>query len=200
MPPRRQHQTVSHHFMKTRKTIKYIVTILTIWFVIHISFIVSDGLNKNYKKSDLAVILGSKVNTDGTLSKRLEKRLECGLELFRQRLVKKIIVSGGLGYEGYYEGDKMKEYLIKNGVPDSIIIVDNKGNNTIATVENTLKLKDSLKFESVIVVSQYFHITRAKMLFKRRNFKNVSGASPRYFERRDIPSTIREFVAFYAQL
>ncbi|WP_394776006.1 ElyC/SanA/YdcF family protein [Flavobacterium sp.] len=64
------------------------------------------------KKADIAVILGNKVNDDGTLSERLEKRLECGLKLYRDNRIKKILVSGGLGSEGYYEGDKMKEYLI----------------------------------------------------------------------------------------
>uniref|UniRef100_UPI00404AB807 YdcF family protein n=1 Tax=Flavobacterium sp. TaxID=239 RepID=UPI00404AB807 len=93
----------------------------------------------------------------------------------------------------------MKAYLIKNNVPDSLIIVDNYGDNTLATVENTIKLKDSLKFESLIVVSQYFHVTRTKMLFKKHGFQNVSSASPKYFEFRDFYSIFREFVAFYVQ-
>jgi len=113
--------------------------------------------------------------------------------------VKKILVSGGLGKEGYYEGDKMKDYLTKNGVPDSVIIVDNLGNNTIATVDNTLGLKDSLNFRSLIVVSQYFHLTRTKMLFKKRHFENVSSVSPKYFEFRDIYSLLREFGAYYTE-
>jgi uncharacterized SAM-binding protein YcdF (DUF218 family) len=71
------------------------------------------------------------------------------------------------------------------------------GVNTLATVENTIKLKDSLNFESVIVVSQYFHLTRTKMLFRKNNFRNVSSVSPKYFEVRDIYSLLREFVAYY---
>ncbi|MEI2422628.1 YdcF family protein, partial [Arthrospira platensis SPKY2] len=111
--------------------------------------------------------------------------------------VKKILVSGGLGKEGFYEGDKMKEYLTKHNVPDSVIIVDNFGVNTKATVQNTLKLKDSLNFESIIVVSQYFHLTRTKMLFRKYNFNSVSSISPKYFEVRDAYSLIREFAAYY---
>jgi len=124
--------------MKTRKLTKRIILILILWIVGHITYTVADGLTNNNDKADLAVILGNKVNEDGTLSKRLEKRMECGLNLYRKRKVQRILVSGGLGIEGFYEGDKMKDYLIQNGVPDSAIILDNKGNNTIATVENTL--------------------------------------------------------------
>lgn len=176
---------------------KLTFTILLIWFFGHIVYITIDGLTKNEKNADIAVILGNKVNEDGTLSERLEKRLECGLNLYRNGQVKLLIVSGGLGKEGFYEGDKMKEYLVKNNVPDSLVIVDNFGNNTLATVVNTIRLKDSLNFESLIVVSQYFHLTRTKMLFRKQGIENVSSASPKYFELRDFYSLFREFVAYY---
>lgn len=180
--------------------IKSLLALLLIWFVGHIFYIVIDGSTDTLKNADIAVIPGNKVNPDGTLSERLEKRLECGLKLYQNNRIKKIIVSGGLGAEGYYEGDKMREYLIANKVPDSSIVVDNLGINTRATVDNTLKLKDSLHFESVIVVSQYFHVTRTKMLFKKRGFLNVTSASPEYFEFRDLYSIVREFTGYYMQL
>lgn len=91
----------------------------------------------------------------------------------------------------------MKDYLVENGVPETNIIVDNKGINTEATVESTLKLQDSLRFKSIIVVSQYFHLTRTKKLFHDRDFQNVSSVSPDYFEVRDFYSLFREFFAFY---
>ena len=129
-----------------KRIYKLVLTVLLIWFFGHIIYISIDGLSKNENKADIAVILGNKVNEDGTLSERLQKRLECGLRLYKNKQVKKIIVSGGLGKEGFYEGDKMKGYLIKNNVPDSVIIIDNYGDNTLATVKNTLRLKDSLSF------------------------------------------------------
>jgi len=186
--------------MRNRKQIvKIIIASLVLWLLGHLIYTSIDGLTDRKKKADLAVILGNKVNEDGTLSERLEKRLACGLKLYRDRRVKELLVSGGLGKEGFYEGDKMKDYLISNGVPDSVIIVDNLGNNTIATVDNTLKLKDSLNLQSIIVVSQYFHLTRTKMLFRKRHFDNVSSVSPQYFEFRDIYSLLREFVAYYTE-
>lgn len=182
------------------KRTKLVVLFFFTWFTIHTCYTIYDGLN-NYKKSaDIAVILGNKVNRDGTLSTRLQKRLDCGILLFKQSRIKAILVSGGLGYEGFYEGDKMKDYLVINGIPEESILVDNNGNNTISTVENTLKLRDKLKFKSIMVVSQYFHITRTKMLFRRRNFTQVTSQAPRYFELRDVHSLIREFIAFYVQL
>ncbi|NML56448.1 YdcF family protein [Chryseobacterium sp. RJ-7-14] len=181
------------------KVIKILVFTVAVWFVGHTVFIISDGLSDSRKNADLAVILGNKVNEDGTLSKRLEMRLKTGVQLFKTGRVKQILVSGGLGKEGFYEGDKMKEFLIIQGIPDSLIIVDNLGNNTRATVENTLALRKQIRFKSVIVVSQYFHVSRTKKLFRDQGFENVSSVSPDYFEWRDMYALIREFPAYYTQ-
>lgn len=185
--------------MTLPKKIAIILIVPALWFIGHVIYTINDGLTDSGNSADIGVVLGNKVNTDGTLSKRLEKRVECGLELYQKGRVKMLFVSGGLGSEGFKEGDKMKEYLISKGVPPSKIIVDNEGNNTIASVENTLKLKESLNYKNVMVISQYYHVTRAKMLFKKRGFSNVYSASPRYFEIRDIHALIREFVAYYVQ-
>ncbi len=93
----------------------------------------------------------------------------------------------------------MKSFLVSKDIPDSLIIVDNFGNNTRATVENTLQLRPKLTFSSIMVVSQYFHVTRTKKIFKDRGFKQVNSVSPDYFEWRDLYSLLREFPAYYIQ-
>jgi vancomycin permeability regulator SanA len=56
------------------------------------------------------VILGNKVNEDGTLSTRLEKRLETGIALYQQHRIQKILVREVWERKGFYEGDKMKDF------------------------------------------------------------------------------------------
>ena len=58
---------------------------------------------------------------------------------------------------------------------------------------------DSLNFKSAITVSQYFHQTRTKKLFRNKGFDNIESASPNYFEIRDFYSIFREFVAYYKE-
>ncbi len=181
-----------------RKRLKKIVLFCFLWFLIHTSIISYDGLNNNLTQADVAIVLGNKVNEDGSISVRLEKRLECGLDLFKNGKVKKLIVSGGKGKEGHFEADKMKEYYMKNGISDSLILVDNGGYNTRATVRNTSQFLT--KESKIIVVSQYYHVSRTKMLYKKAGFKSVQGLSPMYFELHDFYSILREFVAFYTQL
>ncbi|WP_202948027.1 hypothetical protein [Chryseobacterium populi] len=51
-------------------------------------YIIIDGVADSGQKADLAVILGSKVNENGTLSERLQKRLETGIDLYKNRRIK----------------------------------------------------------------------------------------------------------------
>ncbi|MFD2783909.1 YdcF family protein [Hymenobacter rubripertinctus] len=186
--------------MNRRKRAKYVLTGLVLWLLVHTLVVVAEGLQSPSAAADVAVVLGNKVNEDGTLSERLVQRLRCGLGLYRSGQVKQLIVSGGLGKEGFYEGEKMKQYLVEQGVPAADILVDNQGNSTRQTVVNVLSLRDSLHFSSLIVVSQYYHLTRTKMLFRQAGFRFVSSASPWYFEWRDLYSLAREFVAYYQHL
>lgn len=185
--------------MKLKRILKYLIILFITWFLIHSIYITYDGLKENTNNADVALILATTVHENGNLSERLKKRVDCGMDLYKSGRVKKIIVSGGFGKEGHFEGDKMKEYLVKNAVPGSAIIIDNKGNNTRASVANVLELRKTIPFKNIIVVFQFFHVTRTKMLFHKNGFNAVSSASPNYFEFRDIYSIIREFPAYYLQ-
>lgn len=180
------------------KVIKWFLYFIAVWFVIHAICITIDGLNDDNIKAEYAVVLGNTVNPDGTLSERLRSRVDAGLELYRKAKVKKIIVSGGLGKEGRYEGTAMKEYMVQNGVSESNIIVDDYGNTTRLTALNVGVMID--KNSSVIVVTQYHHISRCKLAFHKAGFKNVYGVHGIYFEWRDIYSIAREFFGYYKYL
>lgn len=180
-----------------KKKLYYFIAIVILWPLCHMGYIIWDGFQQPTVRADIAVILGTTVHEDGTLSARLEQRMKCGLRLYKKGLVDRILVSGGLGKEGHEEAEKMKEFLLKHQVPESNILVDNCGNNTWATVNNTLDLQATVGFKRVIVVSQYFHITRTKMMFKKLGFYEVQSASPPYFEGRDFYGCFREFIAFY---
>lgn len=182
-----------------KKVFKIVFSILVFWFSAHSVYIIFDGLKDNNTKADVAIVLGNKINEDGTLSARLKARLDKSIEIYKNGRVKKIIVSGGFGKEGFWEANEMKKYLIKNQIPNQNIITDNFGDDTEKTVKNSIKIMDSLHYKSAITVSQYFHQTRTKMLFRKQVFQNIESASPHYFEWRDFYSIFREFFAFYKE-
>ena len=180
------------------KKIRFIISIIVLWFIIHQIVIITDGLTSKPNKSEYAVILGNKVNSDGTLSDRLKSRVLKGLDLYNDSLVKKILVSGGLGKEGFYEAQKMADFLVANGVEKQDVIIDDYGNNSWLTAMNFKKLESNSK--SVVIVTQFYHITRCKLAFRKLGIENVSAVSPNYFELRDFYSLFREFFGYYKYL
>lgn len=181
------------------KILKRLIWIGLVFFLVHISIICADGLmDDSNPKANVAVILGSKVNTDGSLSKKLKARLDKGLELYENSMVSELYVSGGLGKEGHYEGTVMAEYLISKGVQKKDVKIDNLGINTRNSAMNFVS--DYPSESSVILVSQYFHITRCKFAFRQAGLKNTYGAHALHFEWRDPYSLLREFFGFYKYL
>jgi uncharacterized SAM-binding protein YcdF (DUF218 family) len=160
------------------------------------TMIVIDGLNDNVQKSDAIVILGNKVETNGIPSPTLASRLEKGLELYKQGTSNLIIVSGGLGVEGFKEGDVMRDYLVARGVPVNSIITDNRGSDTYMTAQNTKKIFDERGLDSALIVSNYFHISRVRLAFKRVGIDPVYSAHGHYFWIGDLRSVPREVLGY----
>lgn len=181
------------------KSLKLILISCCLYFLVIETVIIVDGLlDETVRQGEVLIILGSKVNVDGSLSPRLKARLDQGFFLYRHHLIKLIFVSGGLGIEGHYEAVKMKEYLVDKGIPPANILVDNYGYNSRQTALNFReKFSNQTK---IVVVSQYFHISRCKLAFKQLGFKHVRGSHARFYEIRDMYATIREFFAYHKYL
>jgi uncharacterized SAM-binding protein YcdF (DUF218 family) len=159
-----------------------------------------DGLTDDIHPADIAVIFGNTVNLDGRPSARLQSRLDRAISLFRQNLFKTIYISGGIGSEGYDESLVIKQYLVDHGIPEGVITTDNQGNNTFRTAQNASRWMAENRFTLVIVISQYFHIPRAKLVFDRCGVENVYSAHATFFELRDLYSIPREVVAWFSDM
>lgn len=183
------------------KIIKPILIVLSIWVTIHLCGLLYVGLFSEVKKSDAILILGNTVETSGIPSMRLKGRLDKGIELYQNNLAPIIIVSGGYGIEGFNEAIVMKNYLVEHGVKTENIIVDENGNTTYLTTRNLVPIAKEKNIKSIIVVSQYYHLLRAKRAVEMVGISEVyvsAGNSP--FEIRDFYSIPREIIAYYYYL
>lgn len=162
--------------------------------------LVIQGLNDDIREADVAVVLGNTVNPDGTPSHRLAARLDRALELYQRGMFKNVIVSGGVGREGFDEAAVMKTYLTGKGVPPDRIIVDSLGTTTAATARNTAAIVQQQRWKSVLVVSQYFHIPRCRLALSAAGISPVYAAHAHFFELRDVYSTAREVIGYAAYL
>ncbi|WP_243643851.1 YdcF family protein [Paenibacillus pinisoli] len=174
--------------------------ILVSWFIIHSVLIILDGLTDELKPVDVAVVLGNKVELNGQPSERLKARLDRTVELYEEEYFPMVIVSGGIGSEGFDEAKVMKAYLVDQGIPGNKIFEDNNGYNSYMTAQNANRIMKELELDSAMIVTQYYHVTRTKLAFRKMDVSDVYGAHARFFEIRDVYSIIREFPAYYKYL
>lgn len=185
---------------KYKKLIFYLLGILIIWFAVHILIITIDGLRDELEVSDVAVVLGNKVELNGKPSKRLQGRLDKAVELYQNNYFEYVIVSGGVGKEGFNEAVVMKDYLIDNGIPDDNILIDSNGYNSFMTAKNTKEIMDNMDFDSATIITQFYHISRTKLAFNKVGIENIYSAHADYIELRDVYSIVREFFGYYKYL
>lgn len=169
-------------------------------FILAATLIVADGLTDDIHPADVAIVPGNTVERDGRPSARLQARLDQTIALYRQGLFPDVIVSGGVGIEGFDEAEVMKRYLVENGVPEGRIHVDSGGATTYLTARNASRMMRENGWRSAMVVSQYFHVPRMRLALKRSGITPVFSAHARYFELRDVYSIAREVVGYGAYL
>jgi len=169
-------------------------------FALSATAIVWDGLADEIGNADVAIVLGNTVEPNGQPSARLQARLDKTVELYQQGWFANIIVSGGIDGKGHNEAEVMKRYLAAQGIPENNIYADSAGNNTYLTAKNAARFMQERGLSSAIIITQYFHVPRAKLALERFGVSQVYSAHANFFEARDVYSTAREVIAFCTYL
>jgi vancomycin permeability regulator SanA len=192
---------MQHMWRKRTKRVLLLTALpITLAFTLAATLIVADGLTDDIHAANVAIVPGNTVEKDGRPSARLQARLDQTVALYRQGLFPDVIVSGGVGSEGFDEAEVMKRYLVENGVPEGRIHVDSGGATTYLTAKNAARIMRENGWQSAMVVSQYFHVPRMRLALKRSGITPVFSAHAQYFELRDIYSIAREVIGYGAYL
>ena len=154
--------------------------------------IVGDGLRDRRGHADVALVLGNEVGPDGTPSARLRARLDRTAEGYRHDDFSWVIASGGAEPNGQDEAAVMRAYLVAHGVPAARVIADHEGINTYASARFTARTVRERGWQSVCVVTQYYHVPRARLALTRFGVGRVYSEHARFFEWRDAFAILRE--------
>lgn len=99
-------------------------------------------------------------------------------KLYKLGIIKHILISGGNGKindENFREGKWVKNELTIMGIPDSVIFVEDKSNNTEDNARYAKQLLDSLKLTPpFLLITSAIHAPRASLLFTKAGLPNVS--------------------------
>ncbi|KGG79512.1 hypothetical protein Y919_11590 [Caloranaerobacter azorensis H53214] len=109
-------------------------------------------------KCEAALVLGALVYRNGRVSPILQDRLDVGIELYKNNIVKKVLLSGDHGQKSYDEVNAMKEYVISRNVPAEDIFLDHAGFNTY---DSLYRARHVFQAKKIIIVTQEYHLPRA---------------------------------------
>ena len=143
---------------------------------LELAFIVVDGRHDRPGHADVALVLGNMVDPANRPYPMLQSRLDRALERYRHGDYPFIIVSGGFDAPGGDEAAGMRAYLVGQGVPAEKIIVDQQGINTYASARFTARLLRERGWRSVCVVTDYYHVPRARLALRRFGVATVYSA------------------------
>ena len=119
---------------------------------------------------DTMLILGCQVMPWGP-SILLQDRLVEAIAYLEEHPDMTVIVSGGQGPDEYVsEARCMQEVLLRAGIPAEQILLEDQSHNTFQNITNSVRLMNEAGIdigEGVLVVSNGFHLTRARMLWDR---------------------------------
>ena len=154
---------------------------------------------------DFVIILGSRINKDGTLTPLLKGRVDKAIEFGNKQYEmskKKIIYipSGGQGKdETISEAEAIKNYLLENGIKEKQIIIENKSTSTIENMKYSKEKIDKLNENAKISFSTTnYHVFRSGVIANEQGIdcEGMGSKTKWYFY---INALIREFVANIVQ-
>lgn len=141
------------------------------------------------RKFKYGIVLGGMIWYDARQDRpqfmRGADRLFQALPLLQRGQVQKIIISGGSGsilHQEEKESLILKNYLVRIGIPDSIILTETTSRNTHENAVETKRILDSLNVkDSVLFITSAFHLRRALECFHREGItKLVAYPTDRY--------------------
>jgi uncharacterized SAM-binding protein YcdF (DUF218 family) len=130
----------------------------------------------NVERTDCLVVLGAAVWPGGQPSPVLRDRLTRAAELYHQGVAGKIICSGGVGQNPPAEAEVGKQFLLKAGVAEKDIITETVSASTAEQAKRIKEICDREGFQSIALVTSFFHEKRALQLFSGAGFTNIADA------------------------
>lgn len=144
------------------------ITAVCLPFAVSFSVFLLSKRPRKLSNADVIIVLGAKVNPDGTPSNTLEYRLDAAKQAYDEKRASHIIVTGGQGKdENEPEAVCMKRRLVLSGIPPERIFEETASGNTIENLRNAKAIMDREGFGTSIIATTDYHMDRARLIAKR---------------------------------
>jgi uncharacterized SAM-binding protein YcdF (DUF218 family) len=129
---------------------------------------------------------------NGRPSPVLRSRVDHAIDLYRRELAPRIVFTGGVGTgDTVSEAEVARRYAVESGVPDSVILVENRGRTSAESIGEAARILRDSSLASALLVSDPFHMLRLEMLARRGGFEGRRAPVPRGPIERNASLTLR---------
>jgi uncharacterized SAM-binding protein YcdF (DUF218 family) len=143
-----------------------LLAIVAVWGVSMAAVLIFSSIDQA-RPADSIVVLGA-AQYDGRPSPVLRARLDHGIDLWNRGMGKVLVVTGGKGYgDTTSEADVGRSYARKHGIPDTAILLENKGRTTRESMLGVAQLLEKRGIKTAILVSDPFHMLRLSIIGRR---------------------------------
>ena len=110
----------------------------------------------------VAIILGNRLNDDGSMSEILKKRLQSALKINQLFAPSKIILSGGVANPNadVSEAEVMRNYLVSQGVQSDKLVIEDKSMTTKQNAEFSVPMAANLGASQILLCTSIEHMGR----------------------------------------
>ncbi len=157
------------------------------------------GQREQAAPADALVVLGARVLPGGVPSGALRARTEHAVALYHRGLAPRLVFSGGVGENPPSEARVMLALATRLGVPAEACVLEEGSHSTDDNARLTSRLLHELGARRVVVVSDPYHLLRARNSFRLYGWEVAT--SPALETERNIDTldriywTVREAVA-----
>ncbi len=145
------------------------------------------GTTDTARPAGAIVVLGARVQADGTASATLRARAAQGAALYQRGLAPLVVFSGGIGVHPPSEASVAAKVAQSLGVPKASCVLEENSHSTRENARFTAVLLRARGISEVIVVSDPYHLRRARWLFEHEGL-TVSTSPALEAERHRSPS------------
>lgn len=143
-------------------------------------FVVSGMFRQGPDGLDYIIVLGARVENDGSPSPALRRRLNRTLEYLEENPETIVIASGGQGSdEVITEAECIRNELVAAGIEEKRILTESRSTKTSENLVFSKELMTSPDAE-VGLVTNNFHVFRAVKLAEKAGLTNVHGVAAKY--------------------
>lgn len=150
-----------------RRVAVVVFTLLALGWMVSAVTVLRAATRDAARPAQAIVVLGA-AQYRGRPSPVLRARLDHAVGLYARGIAPRVVVTGGIA-----EGDTASEaavsriYALAAGVPDSALLLENEGRTTGQSLERVARLLKARRIDTVIVVSDPFHVLRAAFVAER---------------------------------